>query len=282
MGKVTKSYLVCATPRSGSTLLCALLAGTGVAGPPQEFFEHLRALRPAAPAARVLRGRRRRRRARPARADRPGRARAAATRSRPRSSAGTTPNGVFGGEADVDAPARPRRPPRPRRAEPALLDERCSGRRATSTSRAATRSPRRSRCGAPCRRAPGAPATSRRRAGGLPRRRDRSPRRPAREQDEAWRAWFAANGIQPLTIAYEDARRATRAPPSSRCSRTSAPGRPRSRSRRCAGRATTARPAGSSASVRRWRRERVGAAAAGGGVDPRHARGRGRAGAPAS
>ena len=23
------------------------------------------------------------------------------------------------------------------------------------------------------------------------------------EQDEAWRAWFAANGIEPLTIAYE-------------------------------------------------------------------------------
>jgi len=23
------------------------------------------------------------------------------------------------------------------------------------------------------------------------------------EQDDAWRAWFAANGIEPLTIAYE-------------------------------------------------------------------------------
>jgi trehalose 2-sulfotransferase len=41
MGKVTKSVLVCATPRSGSTLLCALLDGTGVAGHPQEFFERL-------------------------------------------------------------------------------------------------------------------------------------------------------------------------------------------------------------------------------------------------
>jgi trehalose 2-sulfotransferase len=41
MGKVTKSLLVCATPRSGSTLLCALLDGTGVAGHPQEFFERL-------------------------------------------------------------------------------------------------------------------------------------------------------------------------------------------------------------------------------------------------
>ena len=37
-----RSYLVCATPRSGSTLLCALLDGTGVAGHPQEYFEALR------------------------------------------------------------------------------------------------------------------------------------------------------------------------------------------------------------------------------------------------
>ena len=34
-------YLVCATPRSGSTLLCELLTATGVAGRPQEFFEAL-------------------------------------------------------------------------------------------------------------------------------------------------------------------------------------------------------------------------------------------------
>lgn len=34
-------YLVCATPRSGSTLLCELLTATGVAGRPQEFFERL-------------------------------------------------------------------------------------------------------------------------------------------------------------------------------------------------------------------------------------------------
>lgn len=35
------SYLVCATPRSGSTLLCEALAETGVAGNPLEFFEAL-------------------------------------------------------------------------------------------------------------------------------------------------------------------------------------------------------------------------------------------------
>jgi LPS sulfotransferase NodH len=36
------SYLVCATPRSGSTLLCHLLEQTGVAGRPEEYFEALR------------------------------------------------------------------------------------------------------------------------------------------------------------------------------------------------------------------------------------------------
>lgn len=36
------SYLVCATPRSGSTLLCKLLGATGVAGHPEEYFEALR------------------------------------------------------------------------------------------------------------------------------------------------------------------------------------------------------------------------------------------------
>src|SRR3954451_3190612 len=35
------SYLVCATPRSGSTLLCHLLDQTGIAGHPEEYFEAL-------------------------------------------------------------------------------------------------------------------------------------------------------------------------------------------------------------------------------------------------
>jgi LPS sulfotransferase NodH len=38
----THSYLICATPRSGSTLLCEALKATGVAGVPEEFFEALR------------------------------------------------------------------------------------------------------------------------------------------------------------------------------------------------------------------------------------------------
>lgn len=38
----TRSYLVCATPRSGSTLLCEALQSTGVAGCPREYFEELK------------------------------------------------------------------------------------------------------------------------------------------------------------------------------------------------------------------------------------------------
>ena len=34
-----RTYLVCATPRSGSTLLCEALKATGVAGRPEEYFE---------------------------------------------------------------------------------------------------------------------------------------------------------------------------------------------------------------------------------------------------
>jgi LPS sulfotransferase NodH len=36
------AYFVCATPRSGSTLLCEALAATGIAGRPAEYFEALR------------------------------------------------------------------------------------------------------------------------------------------------------------------------------------------------------------------------------------------------
>jgi LPS sulfotransferase NodH len=37
-GNPTTSYLVCGTPRSGTTLLCGLLASTGLAGRPEEYF----------------------------------------------------------------------------------------------------------------------------------------------------------------------------------------------------------------------------------------------------
>jgi LPS sulfotransferase NodH len=34
------SYVICTSPRSGSTLLCKLLAATGVAGKPESYFHH--------------------------------------------------------------------------------------------------------------------------------------------------------------------------------------------------------------------------------------------------
>jgi LPS sulfotransferase NodH len=40
--KPERSYIVCATPRSGSTLVCHALSETGVAGRPEEYFEALR------------------------------------------------------------------------------------------------------------------------------------------------------------------------------------------------------------------------------------------------
>jgi trehalose 2-sulfotransferase len=43
MSTIERAHLVCATPRSGSTLLCELLKSTGVAGRPEEYFETLRA-----------------------------------------------------------------------------------------------------------------------------------------------------------------------------------------------------------------------------------------------
>lgn len=36
--RATRTVLICTTPRSGSTLLCRYLAGTGCAGMPQEYF----------------------------------------------------------------------------------------------------------------------------------------------------------------------------------------------------------------------------------------------------
>jgi trehalose 2-sulfotransferase len=41
MTEPDRSYIVCATPRSGSTLVCQALSETGVAGRPEEYFEAL-------------------------------------------------------------------------------------------------------------------------------------------------------------------------------------------------------------------------------------------------
>lgn len=42
MTEPRRCYLVCATPRSGSTLLCETLEATGVGGRPREYFEELK------------------------------------------------------------------------------------------------------------------------------------------------------------------------------------------------------------------------------------------------
>jgi len=75
------SYLICATPRSGSTLLCGLLESSGVAGRPASYFNR-RGLHDYAVSWRVAR-------------PRDGRIDAAYVRAA--LAAGTTPNGVFGG-----------------------------------------------------------------------------------------------------------------------------------------------------------------------------------------
>ncbi len=38
MPQVFSAYIICGTPRSGSTLLCEMLAATGVAGLPNSYF----------------------------------------------------------------------------------------------------------------------------------------------------------------------------------------------------------------------------------------------------
>ncbi|MGA8116073.1 MAG: Stf0 family sulfotransferase [Actinocatenispora sp.] len=75
------SYLICATPRSGSTLLCGLLDSSGVAGHPASYFNR-KSLDEYADDWRIARPRN-------GRIDVPF-VRAALT-------AGRTPNGVFGG-----------------------------------------------------------------------------------------------------------------------------------------------------------------------------------------
>lgn len=75
------SYLICATPRTGSTLLCGLLESSGVAGHPASYFNRL-GLHQYADTWRIAR-------------PRDGRIDGAYLRAA--LAAGTTPNGVFGG-----------------------------------------------------------------------------------------------------------------------------------------------------------------------------------------
>jgi trehalose 2-sulfotransferase len=208
-----RSYVVCATPRSGSTLLCATLAATGVAGRPEEFFE-----------ARAATGVPRRPREylegsaseRVPDADPP-----VASYSDLRGVAdyaehlravlahGTTPNGVFGAKLMwmhvEDLVTLARRVPGLARADLRIVLEALLGdpryvwvrrrdrvRQAVSLWRAMQTHVWRAGSG---RRDHAAeydfPAL------------DHLVRRLGRE-DDAWEAWFTAQGIAPLTLVYEE------------------------------------------------------------------------------
>jgi trehalose 2-sulfotransferase len=190
------SYLVCATERSGSTLLCELLAGTGVAGRPEEYFEFLNAtgrvrqpreyfedaddesilellppLPPPAPAV-------------------PWKARLAAARER-----GTTPNGVFGAKmmwaylGDFLAHGEPEEQLGPLRW--VHVERRDTLAQAISLWRAVQTAQWR----AEDRDAAVEPVFH---AGAIARLERRLESHAA-----AWRDWFAGRGIEPLEIVYE-------------------------------------------------------------------------------
>ena len=190
------SYLVCATERSGSTLLCELLSGTGVAGRPEEYFECLNAsgrvrqpreyfsyvddpgilellppLEPPAPAP-------------------PWEARLAAALER-----GTTSNGVFGAKmmwsylGDFLAHGEPEEQLGPLRW--VHVERRDTLSQAISLWRAVQTAQWR----AEDRDAAVEPVFH---AGAIAHLKSRLETHAA-----AWRAWFAERGIEPLEIAYE-------------------------------------------------------------------------------
>jgi LPS sulfotransferase NodH len=203
MGSLIRaSYVVCATPRSGSTLLCKLLAATAVAGRPEEYFERLRhsglprqpreyfedvedpaLLELLAPTE-------------PGHSD--GRD-PLADALRP----GTTSNGVFGSKLMwthlLDLAARAGR-----QAEPALLTERLPALRFVHMTRADKI----------------AQAVSLWRAVQTRAWRADDQRGPdeavyafagidhlvsqLRKHDDAWSAWFAEHDLQPLVVRYEE------------------------------------------------------------------------------
>ena len=166
-----RSYLVCATPRSGSTLVCHALEETGVAGRPEEYFEALRhSGRPRRPGG-ILRRRRRPLDPRPPRrARRRQRAAAPLAAVEPRRLRPLPGVGLRGRhdaqrrlrrEADVGLLRRLRQPaaqrPRlPRRAAGRAAARPSSRTSPSSASCAPTRCARRSRCGRRCRPRPGA------------------------------------------------------------------------------------------------------------------------------
>jgi LPS sulfotransferase NodH len=202
-----RTYFVCATPRSGSTLLCASLAATGVAGRPEEYFDRLcRSGLPREPREyfdgvedpELLDLLAPTRTGDPAEAD--------LARAVPRALAeGTTPNGVFGAKlmwsyfgdflAQLGAT--------PERGGPAALTARF-GRpafvyvtRADKVAQAVSlwRALQTRAWRAEQDRGTVDPVYH---AGAIA-----HLRAELREQDAAWPAWFAANDLAPLVVEYE-------------------------------------------------------------------------------
>jgi LPS sulfotransferase NodH len=200
------SYFVCATPRSGSSLLCTSLAATGVAGKPEEYFERLRhSGLPREPREYfdgdvdpgVLELLPETRMGDPAEAE--------LDRELPRYlEEGTTPNGVFGSKLMWsyfgDLLARLGTTPEGRALE--VLAERFGSLRFVHVTRRDKVEQAVSLWRAVQTRAWRASDGERAQpvydARGIAYLRDQ-----VGAHDEAWRRWFAANGIQPLHVDYE-------------------------------------------------------------------------------
>jgi trehalose 2-sulfotransferase len=207
-------YFVCATPRSGSTLLCKSLAATGVAGKPEEYFERLRhSGLPREPreyfngvepeVVGLLPGTRR-----------GDPAATALDRELPRYLAeGTTPNGVFGSKlmwgyfddllarlgTTPDGDALARLTERFGAARWIHVTRRDKVAQAVSLWRAVQ-----TRAWSAAESACADPVYDDRGIDYL--------RAQVSAHDDAWRAWFGANGIEPLHVEYEtfiDAHEAT-------------------------------------------------------------------------
>lgn len=181
----SRSYVICATPRTGSWLLCGLLHSTGVAGRPHEWFlDAMEEVNGRAWAARDF-----------------------AHYVELATAAGTTPNGVFGmkvmwdyqerllarlrvlgGVDGSDRAVLERCFPQPRFVWLRREDVRAqaeSWARAVQTGVWA-------HWDEPC----GAPAHAPEQVAALA--------GAAREHDAAWGRWFAGQGIEPLVVRYED------------------------------------------------------------------------------
>jgi len=204
-GTPTLAYFVCATPRSGSTLLCKSIAATGVAGKPEEYFERLRhSGLPREPRgyfdgidAAVLELLPETRTGDPSETD--------LDRELPRYlEEGTTPNGVFGSKlmwsyfGDLLA----RLGTTPDRRAPEALTERFGPPRWIHVTRGDKVAQAvslwkavQTRAWNAAEEACAAPVYDRRGIEYL--------RAQVSAHDRAWSDWFAANGVQPLHVEYE-------------------------------------------------------------------------------